>query len=61
MIVDTTLLEREFSGRPIRVGMVGAGASFAEALWLEQNELWPCPEKGLDVLSCLPGPVGGRP
>ena len=41
--------------------LVARPASFAEALWLEQNELWPCPEKGLDVLSCQPEPVGGRP
>src|SRR5260370_38563856 len=27
MIVDTALREREATGRPIRVGMVGAGAS----------------------------------
>src|SRR5512147_418360 len=27
MIVDTTLREREAAGKPIRVGMVGAGAT----------------------------------
>ncbi len=26
-MIDTVLQEREFSGRPIRVGMIGAGAT----------------------------------
>jgi predicted homoserine dehydrogenase-like protein len=41
--------------------LVARPAGFAEALWLEQNELWPCQPKGLDEPSRLPESVGQKP
>ena len=63
MSVDEALREREAAGRPIRVGMVGAGATGrAIALQLGNTGTWDSPggDRESDARAWRAGAPGGR-